>query len=62
MRSNRKSIDAGLIMQKSMIAKKLVIKDEDLLFMILELSKKVITLSCHVQASFIGKKDKYLHR
>ena len=33
---NRKSIDAGLIMQKSFIAKKLDFKDEDLLLMILE--------------------------
>ena len=37
IQSNRKSIDAELIMQKTLIAKKLDIKDEDLLFMILEL-------------------------
>ena len=38
---NRKSIDAGLIMQKSFIAKKLDFKDEDLLLMILELYTSV---------------------
>ena len=43
MRSNRKSIDAGLIMQKSLIAKKLDIEDEDLLFMILELYTSLVS-------------------
>ena len=38
---NRKLIDAGLIMQKSFIAKKLDIKDEDLLLMIPELCNSV---------------------
>ena len=40
-KSNRKSIDTGLIMQKSFIAKKLDIKGEDLLLMIPELYTSV---------------------
>ena len=43
MRSNRKSIDAGLIIQNLLIAKKLDIEDEDLLFMILELYTSVVS-------------------
>ena len=43
MRSNRKSIDAGLIIQNLLIAKKLDIEDEDLLFMILELYTYVVS-------------------
>ena len=43
MRSNRKSIDAGLMMYKSLIAKKLDIKDEDLVFLILELYTFVVS-------------------
>ena len=41
--SNRKSIDARMIMHKLVIAKKLVIKDEDLVFMILELHNSVVS-------------------
>ena len=36
-RSNRKSIDAGLIIKKRLIGKKLGIENEEVLFMILEL-------------------------
>ena len=43
MRPNSKSIDAGLVMQKSLIAKKLFIKDKDLLFMILELYTSAVS-------------------
>ena len=46
MRSNRKSVDPGLIIQKSLIAEKLDIKDENLLFMVLELYAFVV--SCFV--------------
>ena len=46
MRSNRKSVDAGLIIQKLLIAEKLDIEDENLLFMILELYAFVV--SCFV--------------
>ena len=42
MRSNRKSIDNGLIMQKSLIGKKLDIEDEGLLFMLLELYNSAV--------------------
>ena len=43
MRSNRNSINAGLIMQNSLIAKKLDIEDEHLLIMILELYTSVVS-------------------
>ena len=46
MRSNGKSVDAELIIQKSLIAEKLDIKDKNLLFMILELYAFVV--SCFV--------------
>ena len=43
MRSNRKSIDAGQIMKRSLIAKNLDTEDEGLLFMILELYTSVVS-------------------
>ena len=43
MRSNRNSINAGLIIQNSLIAKKLDIEDEHLLIMILELYTSVVS-------------------
>ena len=46
MRSNSKSVDAGLIIQKLLIAEKFDIEDENLLFMILELYAFVV--SCFV--------------
>ena len=61
-------MDAGLIMQKSLIAKKLGNENQDGVVLILYLflniilnQKMVMTLRYHLQPSFIGKKCKYLH-